>query len=101
MPISREQFDQDLQAHIDGDNQYITAVDNFIGLQQIIDLAAEDAIVNQGLQAINDAKNRIPTPPTPKAYSAAEDPAPSIRINNPERKDPNALSTIDPNVQVQ
>ena len=66
MPTSREQFDADLQAHIDGDNQYIAAVDAFIGLQQIIDLAAEDAIVNQGLQAINDAKSRVPTPPTPK-----------------------------------
>ena len=65
-PVSRQQFDADLQAHIEGDNAYITAVDAFIGLQQIIDLAAEDDIVNQGLQAINDARGRIPTPPTPK-----------------------------------
>jgi len=65
-PVTRQQFDADLQAHIEGDNQYIAAVDAFIGLPQIIDLAAEDEIVNQGLQAINDAKSRAPTPPTPK-----------------------------------
>ncbi len=63
--VSREQFDADLALHIEGDNAYITAVDNFITLPQIIDLAAEDDIVNQGLAAINAAKGRVPPPPTP------------------------------------
>ena len=80
MPISREQFDADLRAFtsatsglIAADTDYIAAVDAFIGLQQVIDLAAEDEEVNTALQAVNDAKtavdgakSRIPTPPTPK-----------------------------------
>ena len=38
--IGKEQFDADLAAHIQGDNDYITAVDAFIALPQIIDIAA-------------------------------------------------------------
>jgi hypothetical protein len=61
-PVSREQFDTDLSAFTQGTTDYITAVDAFIGLQQVLDLAAEDATVNAALQAVNDAKGRIPTP---------------------------------------
>lgn len=63
MPVSKDQFDADLAAHIQGDNDYIAAVDAFITLPQIIDLAAEDQIVNDGLAAINAAKSRVPPPP--------------------------------------
>lgn len=62
-PVTKEQFDADLQAHIDGDNAYIAAVDAFIALPQVVDLANEDDIVKAGLDAINAAKSRVPTPP--------------------------------------
>ncbi len=51
MPGSREQFDQDLDA-------YVTAVDAFIALPQIVDLAAEDDKVKAAL-------DRIPKAPQP------------------------------------
>ncbi len=77
MPVSREQFDADLEAmraarEVEGAAQadYIAAVDAFIGNQAVIDLAAEDATVNTLLEAVNTekadldaAKSRIP--PTP------------------------------------
>ncbi len=69
MLVSKEQFDADLAAHIDGDNQYIAAVDAFIALPPIIDLASEDDTVKAGLDAINAAKGRVPAPP-PSAPSA-------------------------------
>jgi hypothetical protein len=62
MPVSREQFDADLQAFTAGTTDYIAAVDAFIGLQQVLDLAAEDAEVQAALTAVNEAKSRIPTP---------------------------------------
>ena len=76
MPVSREQFDADLAAeqeaqaaYIAADTDYIAAVDAFIGLQQVIDLAAEDAIVQTALTNINTqkaavdaARSRIPSP---------------------------------------
>ena len=65
MPVSKEQFDADLAAHIQGDNAYIAAVDAFLALPQIVDLAAEDTIVNDGLAAIAAAKDRVPPPPPP------------------------------------
>ncbi len=65
MPTSREQFDADLAAFTAGTTDYIAAVDAFIGLQQVLDLAAEDAEVNTALQAVNDAKGRIPAPKAP------------------------------------
>jgi len=64
MPISKEQFDADLAAFTSGVTDYITAVDEFISLPPVIDLAAEDASVNAALTAVNDAKNRIPHPQT-------------------------------------
>ena len=67
MPVSREQFDADLAAFTAGVNDYIAAVDAFIGLQQVLDLAAEDEQVNTALQAVNAAKDRIPHPSSPKA----------------------------------
>ncbi len=77
MPVSRDQFDADLAAAqtatndlISADTDYIAAVDAFIALPPVIDLAAEDATVQAGLaavttakQAVVDAKARIPTPP--------------------------------------
>ena len=65
MPVSRSQFDADLEAQRQATADYIAAVDAFIGNQAVLDLAAEDATVNTLLQAVNDAKGRIPTPPTP------------------------------------
>ncbi len=62
MPVSREQFDADLAAFTTGVTDYIAAVDAFIGLQQVIDLAAEDEQVNAALTAVNEAKSRIPAP---------------------------------------
>ena len=67
MPVSREQFDADLAASIAATNDYIAAVDAFIGLQQVIDLAAEDEQVNTALAAVNAAKDRIPHQSGPKA----------------------------------
>ena len=66
MPVTREQFDSDLEAERQGTADYIAAVDAFIGNQAVLDLAAEDETVNSLLQAVNDAKGRIPTPPSQK-----------------------------------
>ncbi len=77
MPVSKEQFDADLAAHIQGDNDliaaqttYIAAVDAFIALPPIIDLSNEDSTVQAGLAAVQaakgavtDAQGRIPPPP--------------------------------------
>ncbi len=65
MPVTREQFDADLEVERQGTADYITAVDAFIGNQAVLDLAAEDATVNTLLQAVNDAKGRIPGGPKP------------------------------------
>lgn len=76
-PVSRDQFDTDLAAAqaatndlVAADTDYIAAVDAFIALPPVVDLAAEDATVQAGLatlatakQAVVDAKSRIPTPP--------------------------------------
>ncbi len=62
MPTSREQFDADLSAFTTATTDYIAAVDAFIGLQQVLDLAAEDAQVQTALTAVNEAKARIPEP---------------------------------------
>ena len=65
MPVSRDQFDQDLAAERAATTDYIAAVDAFIQLPPVIDLAAEDATVQQGLTDIAAAKSRIPAPPPP------------------------------------
>lgn len=65
MPVSREQFDADLQATLSANTDYIAAVDAFIALPPVIDLANEDASVQAALTAINEARSRIPTPPQP------------------------------------
>ncbi len=62
MPTSREQFDADLATFTTATTDYIGAVDTFIGLQQVLDLAAEDAQVQTALTAVNEAKARIPAP---------------------------------------
>ncbi len=65
MPVSKEQFDADLSAFTTGVTDYIAAVDAFIALPPVVDLAAEDESVNAALQAVNDAKGRIPLPKSP------------------------------------
>ncbi len=65
MPIGKDQFDADLQALVSANTDYIAAVDAFIALPPVIDLANEDASVQAALTAINEARSRIPTPPTP------------------------------------
>ena len=62
MPTSREQFDSDLQAFTTATTEYIAAVDAFIALPPVIDLANEDATVQAALTAVNEAKSRIPSP---------------------------------------
>jgi hypothetical protein len=63
MPVNREQFDSDLAAFNQGVTDYIAAVDAFIALPPVIDLSQEDDQVKAALQAVNDAKGRIPQPP--------------------------------------
>ncbi len=65
MPVSRESFDADLAATLAAVTDYIAAVDAFIALPPVIDLANEDATVQAALTQIAEAKSRIPTPPTP------------------------------------
>lgn len=65
MPTSRDQFDADLTAALAAVTDYIAAVDAFIALPPVVDLANEDASVQAALTQIADAKSRIPTPPTP------------------------------------
>ena len=60
--VSRDQFDADLQAFTTATTEYIAAVDAFIALPPVIDLANEDATVQAALTAVNEAKSRIPTP---------------------------------------
>jgi hypothetical protein len=62
MPISKEQFDADLAGFTSGVTDYIAAVDAFIALPPVIDLAAEDDSVKAALDAVTAAKGRIPTP---------------------------------------
>ncbi len=66
MPVSKEQFDADLQAeqaaqadYISADTDYIAAVDAFIALPPVIDLAEEDATVQTALTNINNAKTAV------------------------------------------
>lgn len=62
MPVSKEQFDADLAATLAAVTDYIAAVDAFIALPPVVDLAAEDESVRTALQAVNDAKSRLPQP---------------------------------------
>jgi hypothetical protein len=63
MPVGKEQFDADLAAALSGVTDYIAAVDAFIALPPVIDLASEDDSVKAALDAITAAKGRIPPPP--------------------------------------
>lgn len=65
MPVSKEQFDADLQATLSAVNDYIAAVDAFIALPPVVDLQAEDDSVKTAAQAIADARGRIPGAPPP------------------------------------
>jgi len=62
MPVSKEQFDADLAAFNTAVTDYIAAVDAFIALPPVIDLAAEDDSVKAALDNVNAAKGRIPIP---------------------------------------
>ncbi len=62
MPVSRDAFDADLTAALAAVTDYIAAVDAFIALPPVIDLANEDASVQAALTQIADAKARIPAP---------------------------------------
>jgi hypothetical protein len=65
MPVDKATFDADLAAEQQAVTDYIAAVDVFIALPPVIDLAAEDATVQTALTNIAAAKGRIPgqTPP--------------------------------------
>lgn len=69
MPVGKDQFDADLSAFTQGVTDYIAAVDAFIALPPVVDLAAEDDSVKTALDAVNAAKSRIPgqtpVPPGP------------------------------------
>lgn len=65
MPVSREQFDADLSSAIQAVNDYIAAVDAFIALPPVIDLASEDDQVKAALDAVNAARGRVPGAPPP------------------------------------
>lgn len=65
MPTSRDQFDADLAALTTATTDYIAAVDAFIAMPPVIDLANEDATVQSGLTAIAAARGRIPGAPPP------------------------------------
>jgi hypothetical protein len=67
MPVGKDQFDQDLAAEQAAIVDYIAAVDAFIALPPVVDLAAEDQTVQDALTAIAAAKGRIPQPPPPPA----------------------------------
>ena len=63
MPVSREQFDADLAAYNQAVSDYITAVNAFIALPPVIDLANEDASVQTALAAVQAAQAQLPPPP--------------------------------------
>lgn len=65
MPTSRDAFDADLAALTSAVNDYIAAVDAFIALPPVIDLAAEDATVQTGITNVNAARGRVPGAPPP------------------------------------
>lgn len=60
-PVSREQFNADLASEQSAVTDYIGAVDAFIALPPVVDMAQEDESVKAALQAITDAKGRIPS----------------------------------------
>jgi hypothetical protein len=62
-PVGKDQFDADLAAYNAGVTDYIAAVDVFITNPAVVDLAAEDDAVKAALQAVTDAKGRIPAQP--------------------------------------
>jgi hypothetical protein len=66
-PVSREQFDADLQQDLAAVTDYITAVDAFIALPPVIDLTNEDDQVKAAFQAVTEARERVPGGTKPKA----------------------------------
>lgn len=70
MPVSRDQFDADLATEQANLQTYIAAVNAFIALPPVIDLASEDASVQSAIQAIQTAQAQIPPPPGPATPAA-------------------------------
>ena len=69
MPVSKDQFDADLAAFGSAVTDYIAAVDAFIALPTVIDLSTEDDTVKAAMDAVAEAKSRIPGGGTPTAPS--------------------------------
>jgi len=65
MPVNKETFDQDLQAMLTAQTNYIAAVNAFLQLPPVIDLTSEDDSVKSAAQAIADAQAQLPPPPQP------------------------------------
>jgi hypothetical protein len=65
-PVSQAQLDADLATETTQLTAYINAVNAFIALPPVIDLANEDATVQAGIAAITAAIQQIPTAPSPK-----------------------------------
>lgn len=63
MAVGKDQFDADLAQEQQNLNDYIALVDAFIALPPVVDLSAEDASVQSAIQAIADAKAKLPPPP--------------------------------------
>ena len=63
MPVGKEQFDADLAALKTGMETYIAAVNAFIALPPVVDLAAEDDSVKAAMDEITTAQGQIPPPP--------------------------------------
>lgn len=64
--VTRAQFDADLAAeqeaqvaYIAADTDYIAAVDAFLAIQTVLDLAAEDSTVKAAMDKINAAKDAV------------------------------------------
>lgn len=65
MPVDRATFDADLAAYNTAVSGLIAAIEAFLGLQPVLDLAAEDATVQAGLAAVAAEIAKIPPPPPP------------------------------------
>lgn len=65
MPVSRDQLDADLATEKANLATYIGLVNAFIASPPVVDLAAEDATVQQAITDIAAAQANIPPPPGP------------------------------------
>ncbi len=63
MPIDKSQFDQDLADFKTALEAYIAAVNAFIALPPVVDLASEDDTVKAALAEVQAAAGNLPPPP--------------------------------------